>query len=76
MDDTWMLDEHASAGHEHLDPEFVTAFDRKQGTAPVEAAAEDLVILRSHGVGTRSTVVDLGAGTGRFVTTSRRMWLG
>jgi cytidyltransferase-like protein len=69
MDDTWMLDEQAFAGHEHLDPEFVAAFDRKQGTAPDEAAAEDLVVLQSHGVGARATVVDLGAGTGRFVTT-------
>jgi SAM-dependent methyltransferase len=69
MEHTWMLDERAFAGHEHLDPEFVAAYDRKQGTAPDEAAAEDLVILQSHGVGARATVVDLGAGTGRFVTT-------
>jgi ubiquinone/menaquinone biosynthesis C-methylase UbiE len=69
MEPTWMLDEQAFAGHEHLDPEFVAAYDRKQGTAPDEAAAEDLVILQSHGMGARSTVVDLGAGTGRFVTT-------
>jgi SAM-dependent methyltransferase len=67
MEAVWMLDEQAFAGHEHLDPELVAAYDRKQGTAPDEAAAEDLVILRSHGVGARSTVVDLGAGTGRFV---------
>jgi ubiquinone/menaquinone biosynthesis C-methylase UbiE len=69
MDRTWMLDELALAGDEHLDPEFVAAYDLKQGTAPDEAAAEDLVILRSYGVGARSTVVDLGAGTGRFVAT-------
>jgi SAM-dependent methyltransferase len=69
MDHTWVLDEQAFAGVEHLDREFVVAYDRKQGTAPDEAAAEDLVILRSYGVGARSTVVDLGAGTGRFVAT-------
>jgi ubiquinone/menaquinone biosynthesis C-methylase UbiE len=69
MEHTWMLDEQAFAGDEHLDPRFVAAYDRKQGTVPDEAAAEDLVILRSHGVGARSTVVDLGAGTGRFVAT-------
>jgi SAM-dependent methyltransferase len=69
MEPTWMSDEQAFAGHEHLDPGFVAAYDRKQGTAPDEAAAEDLSILQSHGVGARSTVVDLGAGTGRFVTT-------
>lgn len=64
-----MLDEQVFAGDEHLDPEFVSAYDRKQGSAPDEAAAEDLVILRSYGVGAGSTVVDLGAGTGRFVAT-------
>jgi SAM-dependent methyltransferase len=69
MDDSWLLDEQAFAGVEHLDPEYVVAYDRKQGTAPDVAAAEDLVILRSHGVGARATVVDLGAGTGRFVAT-------
>jgi SAM-dependent methyltransferase len=69
MDHSWMLDEQAFAGVEHLDRESVAAYDRKQGTAPDEAAAEDLVILRSYGVGACSTVVDLGAGTGRFVAT-------
>jgi len=58
-----MLDELAYAGPEHLDPEFVAGFDRKQGY-PDPAA--DLAVLREHGVGGRSTVVDLGAGTGRF----------
>jgi len=62
-----MLDELAFAGDEHLDPAFVAAYDRKQGSAPDAAAAEDLAILRAHGVGEESTVVDLGAGTGRFV---------
>ncbi|MGH3251859.1 MAG: hypothetical protein ACRDOI_37395 [Trebonia sp.] len=28
---TWMLDELAHAGPEHLDPGFVAGFDRKQG---------------------------------------------
>jgi ubiquinone/menaquinone biosynthesis C-methylase UbiE len=67
MDEDWMVDERAFAGDEHLDPGFVAAYDRKQGPAPDAAAAEDLAILRSRGVGTRSTVVDLGAGTGRFL---------
>ena len=61
-----MLDEQACAGGEHLDRAFVAAYDRKQGTAPDEAAAADLVVLRAHGIGAGSTVVDLGAGTGRF----------
>jgi len=62
-----MLDELAFAGDEHLDPAFVAAYDRKQGSAPDAAAADDLAILRALGVGEASTVVDLGAGTGRFV---------
>jgi ubiquinone/menaquinone biosynthesis C-methylase UbiE len=62
MATSWMLDELAYAGPEHLDPDFVAGFDRKQGADPVDDAA----ILREHGVGADSTVVDLGTGTGRF----------
>jgi ubiquinone/menaquinone biosynthesis C-methylase UbiE len=58
-----MIDELAHAGPEHLDPEFVAQFDRKQGYPD---PAEDLAGLREHGIGQASTVVDLGAGTGRF----------
>lgn len=61
-----MLDELRHAGAEHLDAEFVAAYDRKQGDAPDVAAVEDLEVLRAHGVGPDDTVVDLGAGTGRF----------
>jgi len=53
----------AHAGPEHLDPGFVAGFDRKQGY-PDPAA--DLAVLREHGIGPASTVVDLGAGTGQF----------
>jgi SAM-dependent methyltransferase len=67
MEHLWMLDEQAHAGDEHLDPGFVAAYDRKQGPVPDEHAAEDVSVLRSHGVDAGSTVVDLGAGTGRFV---------
>ena len=59
----WMLDELVHAGPEHLDPGFVAGFDRKQGYPD---PADDLAALRGHGVGPASTVVDLGAGTGRF----------
>ena len=59
----WMIDELAYAGPEHLDPAFVAGFDRKQGYPD---PAEDLASLREHGIGRGSTVVDLGAGTGRF----------
>jgi FkbM family methyltransferase len=59
----WLLDELAHAGPEHLDPGFVAGYDRKQGYPDPTA---DLEVLRAHGVGAGSTVVDLGAGTGRF----------
>ena len=59
----WMIDELAYAGPEHLDPGFVAGFDRKQGYPD---PAGDLAVLREHGVGRASTVVDLGAGPGRF----------
>jgi SAM-dependent methyltransferase len=59
----WMIDELAHAGSEHLDPGFVAGFDRKQGYPD---PAGDLAVLHEHGIGRASTVVDLGAGTGRF----------
>ena len=59
----WMLDELAHAGPEHLDPDFVAGFDRKQGYPDF---ADDLAVLTEHGIGSASTLVDLGAGTGRF----------
>ena len=63
MTRAWMLDELAHAGPEHLDPAFVAGFDRKQGYPD---PAEDLAVLREHGIGHAATVVDLGTGTGRF----------
>jgi ubiquinone/menaquinone biosynthesis C-methylase UbiE len=63
MTKAWMIDEFAHAGPEHLDAAFVAGFDRKQGY-PDPAA--DLAAFREHGVGNASTVVDLGAGTGRL----------
>jgi ubiquinone/menaquinone biosynthesis C-methylase UbiE len=63
MTKSWMIDELAHAGPEHLDPGFVAGFDRKQGYPD---PAGDLAALRELGIGRASTVVDLGAGTGRF----------
>ncbi|RBM05108.1 class I SAM-dependent methyltransferase [Streptomyces sp. PT12] len=60
---TWMPDELAHAGPEHLDPDFVAGFDRKQGFPD---PADDIAELTARGLGPHSTVVDLGAGTGRF----------
>jgi ubiquinone/menaquinone biosynthesis C-methylase UbiE len=59
---TWWLDELAHAGQEHLDPTYVSGYEVKAGYDP----AADLDILRRHGLGPESTIVDLGAGTGRF----------
>jgi ubiquinone/menaquinone biosynthesis C-methylase UbiE len=63
MSEPWMLDELAHAGPEHLDPAFVAGFERKQGYPD---PSEDLALLAAHGLDETSTVVDLGAGTGRF----------
>jgi SAM-dependent methyltransferase len=63
MRQPWLIDELAYAGHEHLDPGFVAGYDRKQGFPD---AAEDVTVFRRHGLGSGSTVLDLGAGTGQF----------
>jgi tRNA/tmRNA/rRNA uracil-C5-methylase (TrmA/RlmC/RlmD family) len=65
----WMLDELAHAGPEHLDPDFVAGYERKQGYPD---PAEDLAVLFAHGLDETSTVVDLGAGTGRFALAAAR----
>lgn len=61
----WWLDEGAHAGFEHLDPEYVAAFDRKSPTD----WSETVELLSELGVGSQSTVIDLGAGTGTFALT-------
>jgi ubiquinone/menaquinone biosynthesis C-methylase UbiE len=61
--ESWMIDELAHAGPEHLDPGFVAGFDRKQGSPDFSA---DVGVLAAHGAGQEATVVDLGTGTGRF----------
>ena len=58
----WILDEVARSGDEHLDPEYAEGYDRKSGTD----TADDLALLRELGLDARSTLVDLGAGTGTF----------
>ena len=59
---TWHIDEFAHAGPEHLDPEYVAAYDQKSPTD----WSEDVAELRALGIGPASTVVDIGAGTGAF----------
>jgi ubiquinone/menaquinone biosynthesis C-methylase UbiE len=69
MTKPWIVDELAHAGPEHLDPVFVAGYERKQG---YPEPAEDLAVLATHGLGQTSTVVDLGAGTGRFALAAAR----
>jgi ubiquinone/menaquinone biosynthesis C-methylase UbiE len=69
MTGEWMLDELAHAGPEHLDPAVVAGYERKQGDPD---PAEDLAVLAAHGLDGTSTVVDLGAGTGRFSLAAAR----
>ncbi len=59
---SWRFDEIAHAGPEHLDVEYVSAYDQKAATD----WTEDVATLLELGVGSTSTVVDLGAGTGTF----------
>ncbi len=59
---SWRLDEVAHAGPEHLDADYVVAYDKKSPTD----WSEDVSTLLALGVGASSTVVDLGAGTGTF----------
>ena len=63
MTDSWLLDELAHAGPEHLDAASVAAYDRTQG-APDHGG--DLAELAAHGLSAESVVVDLGCGTGLF----------
>jgi SAM-dependent methyltransferase len=55
-----VIDERAFAGAEHLDPAYVAGYDRKTGF-DVDL---DVALLRELGLGSASTLVDLGAGTG------------
>jgi ubiquinone/menaquinone biosynthesis C-methylase UbiE len=59
---TWRLDEVASAGRENLDAEHVALYDEKEDAG----SADEVELLLRLGLGERSTVVDLGAGTGQF----------
>jgi SAM-dependent methyltransferase len=59
---TWWLDETASAGGEHLDPDYVARYEVKSGYDP----SADIDALRAIGLGPHSAVVDLAAGTGVF----------
>jgi SAM-dependent methyltransferase len=64
----WWLDERAHAGGEHLDAEYVEAYDAKSPTD----WSDELDRLGALGVGRDSTVVDIGAGTGSFAAALRQ----
>ena len=57
---SWLFDERAHAGPEHLEPTYVSAYDAKT-QLDLDAALE---LLRRHGLGPETTLVDLGCGTG------------
>ena len=67
--ESWMIDELAHAGPEHLDPAFVAGYDRKQGYPD---PAGDLDAFAAHGLDAGSEVVDLGAGAGQFALAAAR----
>jgi len=69
MADTWMLDELAHAGPEHLDRSFIAGYDKKQGYPD---PAEDLAAFDEHGLDASSRIVELGSGTGQFAITAAR----
>jgi len=58
----WRFDELRHAGAEHLDAEYVAAYERKAGYDP----APDVARFRALGLDRSSTLVDLGCGTGAF----------
>src|SRR5689334_14024644 len=71
MAQTWFLDELAYAGPEHLDDAFITGYDRKQGFPDF---APDIAEFRQQGLDHTATVIDLGAGTGRFATAAANVF--
>lgn len=60
--ESWYPDEQMYAGAEHLDGDYVEAYDRKAQFDPTG----DIELLLSAGMSEDSVVVDLGAGTGSF----------
>lgn len=58
----WLLDEVASAGRENFDCDHAARYDEKEDAG----VAEEVELLMGLGLDQRSTVVDLGAGTGQF----------
>ncbi|CAM4059224.1 class I SAM-dependent methyltransferase [Deinococcus marmoris] len=57
---SWMFDEHAHAGLEHLTAADVDAYDAKAQVDPVP----DVQLLQQRGLSHRHVLIDFGAGTG------------
>jgi ubiquinone/menaquinone biosynthesis C-methylase UbiE len=60
--ESWVPIELRYAGRENLDSEHIGRYDEKMDAQ----ADSELDMLRACGIGERSVVVDLGAGTGQF----------
>lgn len=63
---SWYPDEQEHAGPEHLDAAYVAAYDAKTQLDLEEA----LALLRRHGLGAETTLVDVGCGTGLLAATA------
>jgi ubiquinone/menaquinone biosynthesis C-methylase UbiE len=64
----WYPNEVRLAGRENLDVEHVARYDGK-----MDSRAEDEVsLLRQHGLGSGSRIVEFGAGTGQFTAAASR----
>jgi SAM-dependent methyltransferase len=66
---SWLPNELALAGPEHVDAGAVAVYEQKARFDP----EPDLALLRKRGLGSDSTVVDLGAGTGAFAFAAARV---
>jgi SAM-dependent methyltransferase len=69
IDESWLIDEMAHAGPEHLDQEFIAGYDRKQGFPDPEP---HIAAFERLGLDGTSVIVDLGAGTGQFAVPAAR----
>ncbi len=62
----WYPDERECAGPEHLEADYVAGYDAKTGLD----LEDGLALLRRHGLGADTTLVDLGCGTGLLAAAS------
>jgi len=65
----WLLDERHHAGRENLDALHVARYDSKMDSS----AQSELELLTSLGLGSRSTLVEFGPGTGQLTIAAARL---